>query len=102
MVPLAPNVFLNVDANQTQIALGHEAPSTLKRDFHVWEAQPEIVVHRQTRWKISHMPSLQDVSPSEYMLISKSAEDHQNILGVFYDKMSHMETRRIEIGDNER
>ena len=48
------------------------------------------------------MPSLQDVSPSEYMLISKSAEDHQKIMGVFYDKMSHMETRKIEIGDNER
>ena len=48
------------------------------------------------------MPSLQDVSPVEYMLISKNEEAHQKIIGVFYNKLSHIETRRIEIGDNER
>ena len=36
------------------------------------------------------------------MLISKSEVDNQKIIGVFYDKMTHMETRRIEVGDNER
>lgn len=48
------------------------------------------------------MPSLQDVSASEYMLMSKSEQDNTKIIGVFYDKMTHMETRRIEVGNNER
>ena len=100
IVPLAPSVYLQDGGNVR--ALGQRATGTLKNDFEVFEAQPEIIIHRQTRWKISHMPSLQDVSASEYMLISKSEIDNQKIIGVFYDKMTHMETRRIEVGDNER
>ena len=46
------------------------------------------------------MPSLQDISETEYMLVSKSEIDNQKIQAVFYDKMTHMETRRLEIGDN--
>ena len=60
-----------------------------------------MAVHRQTKWKISHMPSLQDVSDTEYLFLSKSEEEHHKILGIFYDKGTHMETRRLEIGDNE-
>ncbi len=48
------------------------------------------------------MPSLQNISASEYMLLTKSEIDNQKIVGVFYDKMTHIETRRLEIGDNER
>lgn len=48
------------------------------------------------------MPSLQDISPVEYLFISKSTEEHQKIQGVFFDKKTHMETRRLEIGDNEK
>jgi len=48
------------------------------------------------------MPSLQDISNSEYVLLTKSEADHQIILAVFYNKMTHMETRRLEIGNNER
>ena len=36
------------------------------------------------------------------MLLTKSETENQKIVGVFYDKMTHMETRRLEIGDNER
>ena len=48
------------------------------------------------------MPSLQSISAKEYMIVSKSELDHQKIIAVFFDKMTHIETRRLEIGDNER
>ena len=48
------------------------------------------------------MPSLSDVSANEYALISKSESDHQKIVAVFYDKRTHMELHKIEIGDNEK
>lgn len=74
----------------------------MRREFEIWQGQPEVVVHRQTKWKISHMPSLHDVSPTEYLFISKSSEEHQKIKGIFYDKKTHLETRSLEIGDNDK
>jgi hypothetical protein len=48
------------------------------------------------------MPSLQDISATEYMLLSKNEEEHSVIEGIFYDKATHMERRKLEIGTNER
>ena len=92
----------NAESLESTLNLHNNSKSTLRREFQIWESTPEIVVHRQTRWKISHMPSLQSISAKEYMIVSKSELDHQKIIAVFFDKMTHIETRRLEIGDNER
>lgn len=98
IVPLAPNSVVNDNK-----ALVASAKATLKPEFDIWAAQPEIAVHRKCLWKISHMPSLQDISASEYCLITKSeGADHDKIVAVFYDKTTHIETRRLDIGGNEK
>ena len=70
---------------------------TTKRSFKskldLWEIEAEIIVKRSTKWKISHMPSLQDISDSEYMMVTKDENDHQRIIGVFYNKHNHTRTR---------
>ena len=100
IVPLVKNVFLQgPPLNGAYSAI---ARHTLRNEFDVWGTSPEIVVHRRCAWKISHMPSLQDVNATEYVLISKSETENQKIVAIFYDKVSHMETRRLYIGDNEK
>ena len=77
VMPLAPsNDFLRDNHHGPAAQVSTTANSSIRGDFDIWGCKPEIVVHRQCAWKISHMPSLQDVSPSEYVFISKSESDH--------------------------
>jgi len=75
--------------------------STFKNELNIWEERPRVVVHRLMKWRISHLPSLQLVSPKEYMFITKSEEDHTVIVAVLLDAATHKETRSFKVGSNE-
>ena len=75
--------------------------NVFKKSFDIWQVQADIIVRRTTKWKISRMPSLQDINADEYMLITKDEARHQNIVGVFYNKHSHTKTREISLGNQE-
>ena len=75
--------------------------NVFKKSFDIWQTKADIIVKRTTKWKISHMPSLQDINADEYMLITKDEANHQSIVGVFYNKHSHTKTRQISLGSQE-
>ena len=58
-------------------------------------------MHRQMKWKISHLPSLQEISDDEYLFISKDERDPNSVVAAVYDMDTNKVIRSFFIGSNE-